>query len=84
MVFAFSLSLGPLKICFVENIVKALLFQVYVPPTEPRWKQIAGEVASIVIMTPSACLGFALRYFLETSGLMPDMLKKWLIRNPLD
>lgn len=84
MVFAFSLSLGPLKICLVENIVKSLLFRVYVPPTEPRWKQIAGEVASIVIMTPSACLGFALRYFLETSGLMPDMLKKWLIRNPIE
>jgi len=84
MVFAFSLSLGPLKICLVKDIVESLLFRVYVPPTEPRWKQIAGEVASIVIMTPSACLGFALRYFLEASGLMPDMLSKWLIRNPIE
>jgi hypothetical protein len=83
MVFAFSLSLGPLKISFVENIVKALLFRVYVLPTEPLWKQIAGEVASIVIMTPSACLGFTLRHFLESTCLMPPVLKNWL-RTPIE
>ena len=83
MVFDFCLSYGPLKICLVGNIVKALLFKVYVLPSEPWWKQIVGEVASIVIMTPSACLGFALRYFLETGGLMPDVLKKWL-KTPIE
>lgn len=77
MVFTFTLSLG-LNIHVIESIQTLLLFQVYVLPTEPRWKQIIGEIAAIAIMIPTACLGLALRKVLERTGLMPPEMITWM------
>eukprot|EP00579_Thalassiosira_antarctica_P032802 CAMPEP_0202001350 /NCGR_PEP_ID=MMETSP0905-20130828/7470_1 /ASSEMBLY_ACC=CAM_ASM_000554 /TAXON_ID=420261 /ORGANISM="Thalassiosira antarctica, Strain CCMP982" /LENGTH=305 /DNA_ID=CAMNT_0048558033 /DNA_START=89 /DNA_END=1006 /DNA_ORIENTATION=+ len=80
VIFTFTIAHG-LKMPLVANIQRMILFQVYVLPTEPRWRQIVGEIAAAVIMLPTACLGLALRGFLESTGLMPPAMKKWIQSN---
>ncbi|KAL7524985.1 hypothetical protein ACHAXR_000804, partial [Thalassiosira sp. AJA248-18] len=60
------------------NIQNMLLYRVLVLPTMPIWKQIAGEIAAVFLMFPTACLGFVSRRFLEYSGLMSPEMKKWI------
>mmetsp|Transcript_17812 Transcript_17812/g.50993 ORF Transcript_17812/g.50993 Transcript_17812/m.50993 type:complete len:365 (-) Transcript_17812:299-1393(-) len=71
------LSFG-LKVRIVQHVQSWLLFRVYVLPTEPRWKQIAGEAAACLILLPTACVGFCLGGLLDAMGLMPPMLQKWI------
>lgn len=75
--FTFSIA----DLCHMHwflNIQSMLLYRVLVQPTMPIWKQIAGEIAAVFLMFPTACLGFVSRAFLEYSGLMPPELKKWI------
>ena len=55
-----------------------LLNDLYILLTEPRWKQIPSEVASVIVMNPSACLGRIIRMILEVSGKMTPPMKKWM------
>jgi hypothetical protein len=52
----------------------ALLYQVLVPPTAAAWKQYLGEVMAVIILFPSALLGF----IVEKSGKMPPMIKQFI------
>jgi hypothetical protein len=77
VMFTLPLSFG-LKVRIVQHVQSWLLFRVYVLPTEPRWKQIAGEMAACAILLPTACAGFCLGGLLQVMGLMPPMLQKWI------
>ncbi|KAL9190333.1 hypothetical protein ACHAXT_007544 [Thalassiosira profunda] len=77
IVFNFTLSFA-LKTRVHMTLQGKMLFLVYVLPTAPRWKRAASEVASIVILLPTACLGVALRGVLEASGRMNPTMKKWI------
>lgn len=77
MVFTITLSMG-LKIRIISHVQSWMLFKVYVLPTEPKWKQIMGEVAASIILLPTACCGVVFRGLLEATGLMPPMLKRWV------
>jgi hypothetical protein len=77
MLLTLTLSMG-LKIRIISDVQSYILFKLYVLPTEPKWKQIMGELAVGVILLPTACCGFVLKGLLEATGLMPPMLKKWV------
>ena len=76
-IFTFTLAMG-FKIRLLSDVLNVLLTDVYALPTAPRWKQILSETASVVIMTPTAFLGFALKGLLEVSGKVPPAMKKWM------
>ena len=67
-----------LNLHFIPRLQTAMLYQVLVPPTESIWKQYLGELAAIIILFPSSLLGFTLRTFLEKSGKMPPMVRKFI------
>ncbi|KAL7554287.1 hypothetical protein ACHAWF_017737 [Thalassiosira exigua] len=50
-----------------------LLFSMYAPSTEARWRQAVGGAGCVALMLPSACLGYALSY---TNWVSP-ILRKW-------
>jgi len=77
MVFTITLSMG-LKIRIVSHVQSWLLFKMYVLPTEPKWKQILGEVAAAIVLLPTALAGFVFKGLLEASGAMPPQLKRWV------
>jgi hypothetical protein len=77
MLLTITLSMG-LHIRIISDVQSYILFKLYVLPTEPKWKQIMGELAAGVILLPTACCGFVLKGLLEATGLMPPMLKKWV------
>lgn len=68
----FSFTMG------ISSIQSTLLFEVYVLPTDSRWRRIVSEIASVIIMLPGACLGLTLKKVLEITGLMPPEMKKWM------
>jgi len=77
MVFIVTSSML-LKFRLISYIQTQLLFKVYVPSTEPRWKQIVGEILSGMIMLPTALVGAVLRGILATTGKMPPGFQKMI------
>ena len=62
----------------ISYIQTQLLFKVYVPSTEPKWKQITGEILSGMIMLPTAFVGAILRGVLVATGKMPPGFQKMI------
>ena len=77
MVFTFTLNIV-LKIRFVSHVQYWMLYNVYVPPTEARWKQLLGGILAGIIMFPAACFGAILRAFLAVTGKMPERFQKFI------
>jgi hypothetical protein len=77
ILFTVPLSMG-LKFRLLNDMQTYLLFKFYVASSEPKWKQILGELAVGAILFPTAICGFVLRGTLELTGLMPAVLKKWV------
>jgi len=67
-----------LKFRLISYIQIQLLFKVYIPSTEPIWKQIVGEILSGLIMLPTACVGAVLRGILAVTGKMPPGFEKMI------
>ena len=66
------------KFRLISYIQTQLLFKVYVPSTEPKWKQIMGEILSGMIMLPTAFVGAILRGVLAATGKMPPGFQKMI------
>ena len=62
----------------ISYIQTQLLFKIYIPSTEPKWKQIMGEILSGIIMLPTACVGAILRGILAITGKMPPGFQKMI------
>ena len=77
MVFTLTLNIV-LKIRFVSHVQYWMLYNVYVPPTEARWKQLLGGILAGIIMFPAACFGAVLRAFLAVTGKMPERFQKFI------
>ena len=77
LILVFTVAHG-FNMPLLQNIYAELLLRVYIPPTAPRWRQLAGEAASVIIMSPTACLGLLLGKLLEVSGLISPEMKKWI------
>jgi hypothetical protein len=77
MLLTMTLSMG-LNLRIISDVQSTILFKLYVLPTEPRWKQVMGEVAAGIVLLPTACIGFVFKGLLEATGLMPPPLQKWV------